>query len=494
MDQWTEIRRKVLVEGASKRSIQRDYGIGHQALAKILANPEPPGYQMTDARQKPVLGPHLATIDQILADDKVAPPKQRHTARRIFERLRDEHGYTGCYSQVQMAVKRAKAHSQEAFVPLSHPPGHAQFDFGEATVVVAGERCKAALGVITLPYSDTYFLSAYPRECTETFQAAHVAGFEFFGAVPLRISYDNTTIAVSKVMGKERTLTRGFLTLESHHLFEHHFCRVGRGNEKGHVENHVGYSRRNLLVPVPSFASWAALNEYLAAACYADLFRRVRGKVGTKAERLVDDRAAMLALPPETFEPRRVAQAHANSLSLVRFDRNDYSVPSAYAHHEVTVLGGIEELSITSGIDTIARHPRHWGKEHTTFDPLHYLALLERKPGAIDFARPLEHWELPECFATLRRRLEADLGDKGTREFIKVLRLLENATLPALTEAVTSAITIGATGSDAIALILFHHAEQPVGLFSLDGHPHLKSVAIEPPDLRAYRALTAVGS
>jgi len=493
MDEWTEIRRKVLVEGASKRSIHRDYGIGHQALAKILANAEPPGYQMAEIRRKPVLGPHLATIEAILADDKEAPPKQRHTARRIFERLRDEHGYTGCYSQVQTAVKNAKAYSKEAFVPLSHPPGHAQFDFGEATVEIDGERTKAALGVITLPYSDTYFVSAYPRECTETFQAAHVAGFEFFGAVPRRISYDNTTIAVSKVMGNERELTRGFLTLESHHLFDHHFCGVGRGNEKGHVENHVGYSRRNLLVPVPSFRSWAAMNEYLAGACYADLFRRVRGKVGTKAERLVEDRAAMLALPSEAFEPRRVAQGHANSLSLVRFDRNDYSVPTAYAHHEVTVLGGIDDVAITSGTSVVARHRRHWGKEHTTFDPLHYLALLERKPGAIDFARPLEDWELPGCFATLRRRLEGDLGHAGTREFIKVLRLLENSTLPALTKAVESAITIGATGSDAIALILFHHAERPIGLFSLDGHPHLKSVVIEPPDLSAYRTLTQQG-
>jgi len=494
MDEWTEIRRKVLVEGASKRSVQRDYGIGHQVLAKILANPEPPGYHMAELRRKPVLGPHLATIDQILAEDKEAPPKQRHTARRIFERLRDEHGYSGCYSQVQTAVKAAKASSKEAFVPLSHPPGHAQFDFGEATVCIAGERTKAALGVITLPYSDTYFLSAYPRECTETFQAAHVAGFEFFGGVPIRTSYDNTTIAVTKVMGTERVLTRAFLALESHYLFDHHFCRVGRGNEKGHVENHVGYARRNLLVPVPSFPSWSALNEYLAAACYADLFRRVRGKVGTKAERLVDDGAAMLALPSESFEPRRVAQGHANSLSLVRFDRNDYSVPTAYAHHEVTVLGGIEELSITSGTTVIARHPRHWGKEHTSFDPLHYLALLERKPGAIDFARPLEDWELPGCFAVLRRRLEADLGHGGTREFIKVLRLLENSTIPALTRAIETAISIGATGSDAIALILFHHAERPVGLFSLDGHPHLKSLSIEVPDLTAYRALTAVGS
>ena len=490
MDEWTEIRRKVLVEGASKRSIHRDYGIGHQALAKILANAEPPGYQMAEIRRKPVIGPHLATIEAILADDKEAPPKQRHTARRIFERLRDEHGYTGCYSQVQTAVQRAKQYSKEAFVPLSHPPGHSQFDFGEAVVEIDGVRTKAHLGVITLPYSDTYFLSAYPRECTETFQASHVAGFEFFGGVPLRISYDNTTIAVSKVMGRDRVLTRAFLALQSHYLFDHHFCRVGRGNEKGHVENHVGYSRRNLLVPVPSFPSWAAMNEYLAACCYADLFRTVRGKVGTKADRLVDDRAAMLALPSEAFEPRRVAQGHANSLSLVRFDRNDYSVPTAFAHHEVTVIGGIEEVAITSGTGVVARHVRCWDKEQTTYDPLHYLALLERKPGAIDYARPLEDWQLPGCFAVLRRRLEADLGHKGTREFIKVLRLLENASMASLARAVDQALAIGATGADAIALILFHHAEQPVGLFSLDGHPHLKSVVLDPPDLAAYAALT----
>ena len=491
---WTEIRRKVLVEGASKRSILRDYGIGHQVLAKILSHSEPPDHQVGGPRQKPKLGEFLGVIDEILEADKTAPTKQRHSGRRIFERLRDEYGYTGGITQVREAVAQARRYSKEVFVPLSHPPGHAQFDFGEATVEIAGVRCKAALGVITLPYSDTYFLSAYPRECTETFQAAHVAGFEFFGGVPLRTSYDNTTIAVTKVMGRERILTRAFLALQSHYLFAHHFCRVGRGNEKGHVENHVGYSRRNLLVPVPSFPSWAAMNEYLAACCYADLFRTVRGKVGTKADRLVADRAAMLALPTEAFEPRRVAQGHANSLSLVRFDRNDYSVPTAYAHHEVTVVGGIEEVAITSGTGVVARHVRCWDKEQTTYDPLHYLALLERKPGAIDYARPLESWELPGCFAVLRRRLEADLGHRGTREFIKVLRLLENASVGALARAVDQALSIGATGADAIALILFHHAEQPVGLFSLDGHPHLKSVVIDPPDLSAYRTLTQQGA
>ncbi len=493
MEMWTEIRRKVLVEGASKRSIMRDYGIGHQALTKILANPEPPGYRLTNSRAKPVLGAFLPIIDQILEDDRTAPPKQRHTARRVFERLRDEYGYTGCSSQVRAAVGRAKRYSKEVFVPLSHRPGHAQFDFGEATVEIAGVVQKAHLAVITLPYSDTYFLSAYPRECTETFQAGHLAGFSFFGGVPTRISYDNTSIAVTKIMGRERELTREFLRLESHHLFAHHFCHVRRGNEKGHVETHVGYSRRNLLVPVPSFASWAALNEYLAAACFADLFRRVRGKPETKAERLVVDLAAMLALPAETFEPRKVAQTRANSLSLVRFDRNDYSVPTDYAHHEVTALGGIEEVRLVVGTEVVATHKRCWDKEQVTFDPRHYLALLERKPGALDYARPLEAWQLPGCFAVLRRRLEADLGHAGTREFIKVLRLMEKTTLGQLTAAVEQALAIGATGSDAIACILYTRAERPVGLFSLDGHPHLKEVSVEDPDLFAYRALTAHG-
>jgi len=494
MNEWTEIRRKVLVEGVSKRSIRRNYRIGSEALEKILANPEPPGYRQRVPRPKPQLGQFLGVIDEILEADKTAPPKQRHTARRIFERLRDEYGYAGCSSQVRAAVARARLRQKEVFVPLSHPPGHAQFDFGEATVVIAGEARKVALALMTLPYSDAYFLSAYPRECTETFHAGHQAGFDFYGGVPLRTSYDNTSIAVSKIVGRERLLTREFLRLQSHFLFEAHFCRVRRGNEKGHVETHVGYARRNLLVPVPSFESFAALNEYLAAACYADLFRRVRGKPETKAVRLEEDRAAMLGLPAESFEVRRVEQATANSLSLVRFDRNDYSVPTAHAHHPVTCLGGVEELRIVSGTDVVATHHRHWGREQVTFDPRHYLALLERKPGALDVARPLEGWGLPGCFAILRRRLEADLGSAGTREYIKVLRLMERASMGELAGAVEVALSIGATSADAVSLIVFHRSERPVGLFSLDGHPHLKSFVIDPPDLGAYGTLTQIGA
>ena len=489
MQDWTDIRRQVLAEGASKRSVCRQYGIAHKTLQKILAHSEPPGYRQQMPRPQTKLGPYLATIDEILAADRQAPAKQRHTAKRIFERLRDEHGYAGGITQVKVAVARLRRHAAEVYVPLAHEPGGAQFDFGEAAVRIAGEKCKAHFAVMSLPYSDAFFIRAYPRECTETFQDAHVAAFAFFGGVPRRTDYDNSKIAVARIVGRERALTCEFLRLEAHFLFRHRFCSVGRGNEKGHVESLVGYGRRNFLVPVPAFASWGELNAYLEERCRADLARRLWGKPESKAERLARDREAMLPLPPESFEARRVAQTRANSLSLVRFDRNDYSVPVAYAHHELTVKGGIEEVQIAEKTQLVAVHRRIWGREQVSFDPLHYLALLERKPGAFDSARPLADWELPDCFALLRRRLETSLGWQGTREYIKVLRLLECASLAELARAVMAALAIGTTSSDAIALILRQRAERAVALFALDGHPHLQAFAIEPPDLHAYAAL-----
>ena len=489
MQEWTEIRRKVLVEGASKRSVCREFGIAHKTLQKILANIEPPGYRGAAARPKAKLGPYLGVIEEILLTDRDAPPKQHHTAKRIFERLRDEHGYEGGITQVKEAVARHRRHGREVFVPLSHPPGEAQFDFGQATVEIAGVRRKAAFAVMSLPFSDAFHVSAYPRECTETFQTAHVAAFSFFGGVPTRTSYDNTSIAVARIVGRERDLTREFLRLESHFLFTHRFCRVARGNEKGHVESLVGFGRRNFMVPVPSCSSFVELNASLESSCRADLDRRVRGKPAAKAELLEVDRAAMLPIPTPAFEARRVVHARANSLSLVRFDRNDYSVPTGFAHHALTVIGGIEQVRIVEGARLVATHARCWDKERTSFDPRHYLALLERKPGALDVARPLEAWELPGCFGRLRRRLESGLGSLGTREFIKVLRLLEHASVGELAGAVQSALEIGATSSDAIALILHHRQERPVELFSLDGHPHLRPFAIDPPDLSAYACL-----
>jgi len=157
-------------------------------------------------------------IEQILVTDRDAPPKQHHTSKRIFERLRDEYGYSGGITQVKEAVASYRRHHQEVFMPLSHPPGRSQFDFGQALIRIGGVLCKATLAATALPYSDAFHYSAYPRENTETFQAAHVAAFEFFGGVPTRTDYDNTRIAVAKIIGEERQLTREFLRLESHYL------------------------------------------------------------------------------------------------------------------------------------------------------------------------------------------------------------------------------------------------------------------------------------
>ena len=493
MDNWIEIRRRVLVDGQSKRSVCREFEIHWDTLQKILNHTEPPGYRRNAPRFRPKLEPFLPVIHQILEEDKKAPKKQRHTAKRIFERLRDEYGYTGGKTIVKEAVAAWRSTRAEVFVPLAHRPGEAQVDFGEAEVTLDGQPAKVALFVMTLPYSDTIFVCAFPRECTEAFLEGHVRAFDFLGGVPRRISYDNLKIAVARITGgRGREVTAEFFRLRSHHLFESHFCRVRRPNEKGHVETLVGYARRNFLVPVPVVhGGLESLTADLESRCRADLQRRLWGKPAPKADLLEDERAAFLPLPAETFLAARVELRSVDSLSLVRFDTNDYSVPTAYAHHRVTVLGRIDTVAIVVDDRIVATHHRCWGRERVTYDPIHYLALLERKPGALDFAAPLEGWELPVCFGILRRRLEAEFGGPGTRQFIKVLRLLEWASPGELTRAVEQALALGTADADAVRLILEHRRERPVGLFCLDGRPHLKLVSAPSPDLGAYRSLRA---
>jgi hypothetical protein len=344
--------------------------------------------------------------------------------------------------------------------------------------------------VMSLPFSDALFCQIFPRECTETFQEGHRRAFEFFEAVPKRITYDNTKIAVAKVIQKRGgVFTREFLRLESHYLFAHHFCLVRRPMEKGHTESLVGFARRNFLVPVPELDDFETFNEGLAEACRRDLQRQLRGKKGTKAELLEEDRRAMLPLPAQPFEARRVEPCQANSLSLVRFDRNDYSVPTQHAHHAIVAVGGIERVRLVVQDQVVAEHLRDWDKENVHYDPIHYLALLERKPGALDFGKPFDDWNLPEGFGVLRRRLEGELGNDGRREFIKVLRLLESCDLGELARAVDRALAIGALTVEAIRLLLQDGRETPAKYFRLDGHPHLQGRVVPPPKLAIYDAL-----
>ena len=496
MEEWLRIRQRVINEGVSKRQVLRETGMHWKTLEKMLALSSPPGYQRAAPYRKPRIGPYLARIEEILEQDKAMPKKQRHTAKRVWERLKEE-GFEGGYTIVREAVCQLRVRRQEVFMPLIHRPGEAQVDFGEALVKMNGALRKASFFAMALPHSDAFFVRAFARECTETFWDGHVKGFEHFEGVPCRITYDNTKVCISKIIGsRKRELTKGFQQLMSHYLFDPHFCLVRRANEKGVVEGLVKFARLNFFVPVPQVRDFDDLNAYLLQRCREDLQRRLRGKSLTKAQLLLEDRAAFRKLPDAPFDACRIQAGQADSESLVRFDINDYSVPVEYAHHPVLIKGYADRVELCYGPKVIAVHPRCWEKEKQLLDPMHYLSLVERKPGSLDHARPLEKWDLPDLFNVLRRRLEEDHRQtdpgEGTREYIRVLRLLERVSLPALTKAIAQALRMRCHSRDAIAQFLVPAESWEQTTFKLDGHPHLRHVKVCPNDPKAYASLHAL--
>jgi transposase len=317
MEQWLEIRRRVLRQGVSKRQILRETGMHWETLKKILAHPSPLGYQRRQSPKKPKIDPYLGRIQAILEQDKCVRKGQRHTAKKIWE-VRQEEGFTGGYTIVKDAVRERRRTMKEVYMPLIHRPGEAQVDFGHAVVKMSGVLRKICFFVRALPYSDAFFVRAYERECTETFWDGHVRAFAFFGGVARRITYDNSKIAIARIIGPRlRELTAGFLQLVSHYLFRYHFCLVQRANEKGVVEGTVKYSRQNFLVPVPEVRDFEELNALLEKQCREDLRRRVRGQLQTKEQLLREEQLSFLGLPFTPFEACRTQPGRVNSELLV---------------------------------------------------------------------------------------------------------------------------------------------------------------------------------
>jgi transposase len=492
VESYAAVRRFVFVEGHSRREAARVFGLSRETVAKMCRFSLPPGYTRKEPAAKPKLGPLLPVIDAILAADQTAPVKQRHTAKRIFDRLRDEHGFAGGYTVVKDHVRLCRARGRETFVPLAHPPGHAQVDFGEAVGVIGGVRQKIHFLCMDLPQSDACFVKAYPRETTEAFLDGHVSAFAFFGGVPLSILYDNTTIAVAKILGDgKRERTRAFTELCSHYLFRDRFARPAKGNDKGKVEGLVKFSRANFMVPVPHAASFDDLNAMLEERCRARQRDHAGRHAETIGERLVADLAVLRPLPAVPLEPCEKRSARVSSMSLVRYRTNDYSVPTAYGFQDVMVKGFVAEVVILCGGKEIARHQRCYGEGVFVADPLHYLALIETKPGALDQAAALQGWALPDVFQHLRHRLEARMGNRGKREFIQVLRLLEALPLDIVTSAATQAIQIGAVGFDAIKLIALARIEQRPARLDLAAYPHLPRTAVKTTSAADYAVLAA---
>src|SRR6476469_10491312 len=490
VDLYLKVRHAVRIEGLSERAAARRFGIDPRTVNKMMKFSVPPGYVRKKPPAKPKLDPFIVVIDGILGDDKLRPKKQQHTAKRLFERLRDEHGFTGGITIVKDYVAGWRQRAQEMFVPLVHPPGHAQADFGEAIGVIGGVERKIHFFAMDLPHSDACFVVGYPAETTEAFCDGHVRAFAFFGGVPKSILYDNTKIAVARILGDgKRQRTRVFTELQSHYLFEDRFGRPGKGNDKGKVEGLVGYARRNFLVPIPTAASFAELNARLERHCLDRLSDRLRGHAESVGERLERDLAALQPRPPAPFDACDRRPARVSSLSLVRYDRNDYSVPTAYGHRPVLVRGYVGEVVIACGAEVIARHPRSYAREDFVFDPLHYLALLARKTGALDQAAPLQGWDLPEAFATLRRLLEARMGKAGKREYVQVLRLLETFRPEDVHAAAREALRLGAIGYDAVKHLVLCRIERRPPKLDLTVYPYLPRVTVATTSAGAYMTL-----
>ena len=392
----------------------------------------------------------------------VMPSCRRPRVAEASERLRDEHGFTGKETIVKDYVRERRLRRREMFVPLSHPPGHAQADFGEADAIIAGVKYRAHFFVMTLPHSDACFVAA---------------------CLVSRILSDGT-----------RQRTRAFSGLQSHYLFEDRYGRPSKGNDKGNVEGVVGYARRNFMTPLPRFASWDAFNGHLEEQCRNRQGNVLRGHRESIGERFVRDREALKRPLPAPFDACDKQGTRVNSLSLVRYRTNDYSVPVAYGHQEVWIRGYVHEVVIGCGAGIIARHPRSYDREDMVFDPIHYLPLLEHKIGALDQAAPLAGWELPDAFPTLRRLLEARMGKAGKREYVQVLRLVESFDLEALHGAVKDALRLGAIGYDAVKHLVLCRIERRPPKLDLDIYPYLPRANVATTAAASYMSLLGAGA
>jgi transposase len=447
----------------------------------------PPGYQRQQPVKRPKLVPWLGVIDAILNDDKQRPVKQRHTAKRIFERLREEHQFTGGNTIVKDYVRGEQLRTREMFVPLTHAPGEAQADFGEAVVVIAGVEQKAHYLAMDLPHSDDCFVMAFPAETTEAFLEGHVRAFAYFGGVPTRILYDNTKIAVAKILGgEERTKTKSFSELQSYYLFADKFGCPAMGNDKGKVEGLVGYVRRNFVVPIPCFNSWDEFNAYLQEQCRKRRERRLRGHTETIGERF---ERGHVAAARNSVRSMREDNVRVTSLSLDRYRGNDYSVPTEYGHRQVLVKGYVHEVVIACASEVIARHQRSYEREAVVFDPLHYPALLEQKTRALDQAAPLAGWKLPDCFAELRRLLEARLRKHGSREYVQVLRLMETFDLSEVSHAIEDALQLGTISFDAVRHLMLCRIERRPPRLDMENYPHLPLAQVHTTQAADYMSL-----
>jgi transposase len=462
---FEQIRRAHAREGLSIRELSRRFGVHRRDVRAALVSAVPPPRKPSPPREAPALGPWKQVIDGWLEADQMAPRKQRHTARRVWERLVDEHQADVAESTVRRYVGEARRRQafpvMEVMVPQRHPLGEeAEVDFGDISVYIDGILTVVHLFVMRLSASGQAFRRAYLNEAQEVFLDGHVRAFEAFGGVPGTVRYDNLKAAVVRVMkGRDRTESERFVALRSHYGFESFYCRPGieGSHEKGGVEGEIGRFRRRWLVPVPRVESMADLNQFLETASAKDSARHIDRRRQSVAEHFAIEAGFLLQPPGEPFDVALSLRPRVDHKARVSIRQVFYSVPVRYVAQRLDVRLGADSVEILDGAKMVARHPRGIvkGSEVLTLD--HYLEVLAAKPGAMRNATALARARASGGFSDVHDRFwevaRRRLGERhGTKALIEVL--LAHRILPAtaVIAGMSAALQVGSVDPAVVAI------------------------------------------
>lgn len=420
-----KIRRYYFVENKSIRAISRELTLSRNTVRKVIRSEATKHEYQRKKPSATKLTDHIEQLDKFIEDNRSKSKSHRMTAQRMYELLQLD-GYTGAYDSVRRYVKQQKEqHSSvtgPSYIPLQFAPGDAyQFDWSYENVIIGGIHQKIKVAHFRLCHSRAFFIRAYPRESQEMVFDAHDKAFSFFNGVCKRGIYDNLKTAVDKVLrGKDRKFNNKFLQLCSHFLIEPVACTPGAGWEKGQVENQVKNVRSWLFTPQPRFASFTELNEWLTDQCIVICKKRKHPQNKEKTIwEMYEKEVPFLLNNPGKYDAYSVKEARVSSTSLIRYDRNHYSVDSSIAGKTASIYASAERIKVYSNNKLVADHARMFSRDHVIYDPWHYLHILQYKPGALRNGAPFQEWDLPSSIKQVQRKLERQPG--GDRQFVNIL-------------------------------------------------------------------------
>jgi len=502
MELFEQIRRDRDREGLSIRALAERHGVHRRAVRQALASPRPPVKRSPVCRPAPKLGTYHAVIDGWLEADRDAPRKQRHTARRVFQRLVEEEGAVVSERQVSRyarARRRELGDVGEAFVPQHHEPGaEAEVDWGESWATIDGQLVKVHLFQLRLCHSGAAFAAAFLNETQQAFLEGHADAFEFLDGVPALVRYDNLGSAVKQVLkGRRRVESDRFVALRSHYLFDSQFTLIGLGgaHEKGGIEGEVGRFRRRHLVPVPVVGSLAELNQRLLAGCEADLDRRITGHQRTVGVALGAERPLLQRLPDERAQTAEQVTPRVDAKAMVTVRQNRYSVPVGLVGLRVLAQIGAREIAISHDGKPVASHDRLAGRFGVAAQLDHYLELLVHKPGALAGSVALrqqrERGQWPGCLDEFWARLTERYGpSEASRQMVDVLLLAREHGSAQVELAVRGALAAGAHDGRAVG-VLARRTDRPEAAVIKDLPENLAVHARPEPMLADYDRLLA---